>query len=50
MVLVDRGWRELPISADYIGKVVETTLKQMVDVKLQEQDGLDEVVLMEQTD
>jgi pyrimidine operon attenuation protein/uracil phosphoribosyltransferase len=50
MVLVDRGWRELPISADYIGKVVETTLKQMVDVKLQEQDGLDEVVLMEQTE
>jgi pyrimidine operon attenuation protein/uracil phosphoribosyltransferase len=49
MVLVDRGWRELPISADYVGKEVETTRKQMVDVKLQEEDGRDEVVIMEQT-
>ena len=49
MVLVDRGWRELPISADYVGKEVETTRRQMVDVSLMEQDGRDEVALMEQT-
>ena len=49
MVLVDRGWRELPVKPDYVGKEVETTRKQMVDVRLQEEDGRDEVVLMEQT-
>jgi pyrimidine operon attenuation protein/uracil phosphoribosyltransferase len=49
MVLVDRGWRELPIQADYVGKEVETAHKQMVDVRLREEDGRDEVVLMEQT-
>jgi pyrimidine operon attenuation protein/uracil phosphoribosyltransferase len=49
MVLVDRGWRELPIKPDYVGKEVETTREQMVDVRLQEEDGRDEVVLMELT-
>jgi pyrimidine operon attenuation protein/uracil phosphoribosyltransferase len=49
MVLVDRGWRELPIAPDYVGKVIETTRKQMVDVRLKEEDGRDEVVLCEQT-
>lgn len=47
MVLVDRGWRELPISADYVGKAVETKRQQLVDVRLEEEDGRDEVVLME---
>jgi len=49
MVLVDRGWRELPITPDYVGKVIETTRQQMVDVRLEEDDGRDEVVLREQT-
>jgi pyrimidine operon attenuation protein/uracil phosphoribosyltransferase len=49
MVLVDRGWRELPIKPDYVGKEVETTREQMVDVRLQEEDGRDEVVLLELT-
>ncbi len=50
MVLVDRGGRELPIQADYAGREVPTSRKQTVNVKLQEEDGRDEVVLMEQAD
>jgi pyrimidine operon attenuation protein/uracil phosphoribosyltransferase len=49
MVLVDRGWRELPIAPDYVGKIIETTRQQKVDVRLTENDGCDEVVLCEQT-
>ena len=45
LVLVDRGWRELPIHADYAGTTVETTLAQTVHVRLSEEDGRDEVVL-----
>jgi pyrimidine operon attenuation protein/uracil phosphoribosyltransferase len=44
-VLVDRGHRELPIKADYVGKNLPTSLKQSVQVRLQEIDGNDEVVL-----
>jgi pyrimidine operon attenuation protein/uracil phosphoribosyltransferase len=42
-VLVDRGHRELPIKADYVGKNVPTSLKESVHVKLMETDGTDEV-------
>jgi pyrimidine operon attenuation protein/uracil phosphoribosyltransferase len=45
IVLVDRGHRELPIKADYVGKNLPTSLKQSVQVRLQEIDGLDEVVI-----
>lgn len=45
-VLIDRGHRELPIQADYIGKTVKTTRADMVDVRLVEIDGKDEVVLV----
>jgi pyrimidine operon attenuation protein/uracil phosphoribosyltransferase len=45
-VLIDRGNRELPIRADYVGKAVETTLKQEVVVKLTEVDGEDSVSLI----
>lgn len=48
MVLVDRGGRELPIKADYVGKEVRTSRRQMVQVLLQEEDGRDQVVLLEQ--
>ena len=44
-VLVDRGHRELPIRADYIGKNVATSKKQRVDVLLEERDGDDEVLI-----
>jgi pyrimidine operon attenuation protein / uracil phosphoribosyltransferase len=47
IVLVDRGHRELPIKADYVGKNLPTSLKQSVRVRLQEIDGVDEVALEE---
>src|SRR5512134_2787486 len=45
IVLVDRGHRELPIKADYVGKNLPTSLKQSVQVRLQEIDGVDEIVI-----
>jgi pyrimidine operon attenuation protein/uracil phosphoribosyltransferase len=44
-VLVDRGHRELPIRADYVGKNVPTALDEDVQVRLDETDGTDEVVI-----
>jgi len=46
-VLVDRGHRELPIRADYVGKNVPTSVKEVVEVRLSESDGKDEVVICE---
>jgi pyrimidine operon attenuation protein/uracil phosphoribosyltransferase len=46
-VLVDRGHRELPIRADYVGKTVGTSRDQVVQVMLREQDGRDGVALLE---
>jgi pyrimidine operon attenuation protein/uracil phosphoribosyltransferase len=45
VVLVDRGHRELPIKADYVGKNLPTSSKQSVQVRLQEIDGTDEVTI-----
>jgi pyrimidine operon attenuation protein / uracil phosphoribosyltransferase len=45
IVLVDRGHRELPIKADYVGKNLPTSLKQSVQVRLLEIDGTDEIVI-----
>ena len=45
VVLVDRGHRELPIKPDYVGKNLPTSLKQSVQVHLQEIDGKDEVLI-----
>jgi len=45
VVLVDRGHRELPIKADYIGKNVPTSRRETVHVRLVEIDGLDEVLI-----
>jgi pyrimidine operon attenuation protein/uracil phosphoribosyltransferase len=45
IVLVDRGHRELPIKADYVGKNLPTSLRQSVQVRLQEIDGTDEIVI-----
>ncbi len=44
-VLVDRGHRELPIQADYVGKFVETRRRETINVLLTEHDGKDKVVL-----
>ena len=49
-VLIDRGHRELPIRADYVGKNVPTSLKEVVGVKLSEVDGKDEVAISEKVD
>jgi len=45
-VLVDRGHRELPIRADYVGKNIPTSHRDEVEVRFQETDGVDEVVLV----
>jgi len=45
IVLVDRGHRELPIKADYVGKNLPTSARESVQVRVQEIDGLDEVVV-----
>jgi pyrimidine operon attenuation protein / uracil phosphoribosyltransferase len=45
IVLVDRGHRELPIKADYVGKNLPTASEESVQVRLVESDGIDEVVL-----
>ncbi len=47
VVLVDRGHRELPIRADYVGKNLPTSLRESVQVRLVEMDGVDEVVVGE---
>ncbi|MDM8526418.1 bifunctional pyr operon transcriptional regulator/uracil phosphoribosyltransferase PyrR [Desulfococcaceae bacterium HSG8] len=50
LVLVDRGHRELPIQANYVGKFVKTRLSETVNVLLTEHDGVDEVVIEGQED
>lgn len=45
--LIDRGHRELPIRADYVGKNIPTSQKEIVQVKIQEVDGIDEVMIQE---
>ncbi|RKO67327.1 bifunctional pyr operon transcriptional regulator/uracil phosphoribosyltransferase PyrR [Desulfofundulus salinus] len=46
-VLVDRGHRELPIRADYVGKNVPTSRREVVAVRLQETDGDERVLILE---
>ena len=47
VVLVDRGHREVPIRADYVGKNIPTSRIEEVDVRLDETDGADEVLLID---
>ena len=47
LVLIDRGHRELPIEATYIGRAVQTTMNEVIEVKLMEVDNSDKVLLME---
>ncbi|RKY32770.1 MAG: bifunctional pyr operon transcriptional regulator/uracil phosphoribosyltransferase PyrR [Candidatus Omnitrophota bacterium] len=44
-VLIDRNHRELPIQPDFVGKVIETEKEEIVEVKVKEMDGKDEVVI-----
>ena len=46
-VLIDRGHRELPIHADYIGKELPTDRAEVIKVMFEETDGEDEVLIME---
>jgi pyrimidine operon attenuation protein/uracil phosphoribosyltransferase len=46
-VLIDRGHRDLPIRADYIGKNVPTSKKEVIHVNLNEVDGLDNVIIVD---
>ncbi|MEW5975951.1 MAG: bifunctional pyr operon transcriptional regulator/uracil phosphoribosyltransferase PyrR [Acidobacteriota bacterium] len=50
LVLIDRGHRELPIEANYIGKSVQTTDNEIIEVKLPEIDGAECVMLVEKVD
>ena len=45
-VVIDRGHRELPIRADYVGRNIPTARSEIVAVRLVENDGMDEVVLL----
>jgi pyrimidine operon attenuation protein / uracil phosphoribosyltransferase len=49
LVLIDRGWRELPIEARYVGRMVQTSANEIIEVKLQEIDHHDKVLLVEKT-
>ncbi len=46
-VLIDRGHKELPIRADFVGKNVPTAQKEIIDVTLNESDEVDEVIISE---
>jgi pyrimidine operon attenuation protein/uracil phosphoribosyltransferase len=48
-VLIDRGHRELPIQAHYVGRIVQTSDSEIIDVRLQEIDGEDRVILCERS-
>jgi len=46
-VLIDRGHRELPIEAAFVGRLVQTTMNEVIEVKLTEVDNAEKVLLME---
>jgi pyrimidine operon attenuation protein / uracil phosphoribosyltransferase len=46
-VLIDRGHRELPVEASFVGRHVQTTVNEVIEVKLTEVDNADKVLLME---
>ena len=50
LVLIDRGHRELPIEARYIGRMVQTSSQEIIEVKFQEIDGQEKVMLVERVD
>lgn len=44
-VMVDRGWRELPVQADYVAKKIKTSATENVKVMVQEFDGINQIVI-----
>ena len=47
LALIDRGHRELPIEAQFVGRVVQTSSEEIIEVKFQEVDGMEKVLLVE---
>jgi pyrimidine operon attenuation protein/uracil phosphoribosyltransferase len=47
LVLIDRGHRELPVEARFVGRAVQTTDAEIIEVKFQEIDGMEKVLLVE---
>lgn len=50
LVLIDRGHRELPIEAQYVGRKIPTSSREIIEVKFQEIDETERVLLVERTD
>jgi pyrimidine operon attenuation protein/uracil phosphoribosyltransferase len=50
LVLIDRGHRELPVMATYVGRMVPTSRREIIEVKLNEVDGNEQVLLVELVD
>jgi pyrimidine operon attenuation protein/uracil phosphoribosyltransferase len=50
LVLVDRGWRELPIEASYVGRTQQTAANEIIELKFREIDGVEKVLLVEKID
>jgi pyrimidine operon attenuation protein/uracil phosphoribosyltransferase len=48
-VLIDRGHRELPVDATFVGRRVQATLDEIIEVRLQELDSVEKVLLMEKS-
>jgi len=46
-VLIDRGWRELPVEATYVGRHVQTAANEIIEVRLREIDSEERVMLVE---
>ena len=49
LVLIDRGHREIPIEAQFTGRMVQTTDNEIIEVKFQEIDGMEKVLMVEKT-
>ena len=50
LCLIDRGHRELPIAAQFVGRMVQTTQREIIEVKLSEIDQTEKVLLVEKVD
>lgn len=50
LVLIDRGWRELPVEASYVGRHVQTQANEIIEVKFREIDEVEKVLLVERID
>ena len=50
LVLIDRGWRELPIEARYIGRKIQTAANEIIEVKFNEIDQTEKVLLVEKVE